>query len=687
MKSDGPKGKGLGRRDFLRLVGGGAAAAGLIAPFSACSLGRAATNKKVIVLGLDGMDPNIIERMWSDPDLPDLPNFRRLAEAGGFSRLGTSVPPQSPVAWSNFITGMDSGGHGIADFVHRDPQTYNIAFSGAEIVDPDSFFSLGDVNIPLGGGGVYNLRKGRPFWGYITERGISAVVIKVPANFPPDDEATRSISGLGTPDVLGGYGTFSYYTSNGFESYADQIGSSLPGGRITYVDVIEGAVEAELIGPENNLRARREPTFDDEYPNNVKVPFAVYVDPEPDVNRVARIDIQGKRILLRQGEYSDWVRVNFEMMPVIGSVGGICRFYLMETYPNFRLYVTPINIDPAAQALPVTHPGGYGAELAREIGPFWTKGLPADTKALDNRVFEDRDYARQAQLILDERMRMFDYEWERFRDGLLFFYVSSTDQDTHMFWRSIDESHPLHAESDPALRRFIFDVYERMDRMVGRVMERLDDDSLLLILSDHGFASFAKEFHLNAWLRRHRYLSIKPEAAGRAHAGYRDVDWSRTSAYAIGLNGLYINLRGREGQGSVDPAEAEEIKTRLKRELEAWRDPETGERPVYRVYRREEVYSGPEMETLPDLIVGYDAGYRISGTDAQLQIGPRILAANQLRWSGDHCMAAEVVPGILFSSRPLELDDPRIVDLPVTILAEFGIERPEQMRGRNIFGA
>ncbi|MCP4664627.1 MAG: twin-arginine translocation signal domain-containing protein [bacterium] len=670
-----PRDRSLDRRDFVKLLAGGAAAAGLSLPLASCGLGGSSTDKKVIVLGLDGLDPKIVKALI---DLGRAPHFKKLAEMGSFRPLATTMPALSPVAWSSFITGLTPGGHGIADFVIRDPETYLPVFSIYENRDPQLTFHVGDVHLPVKGGGPVNLRRGTPFWSYLTERGIPAWISKVPTNFPVDETATKAISGMGTPDLTDAYGMFNYYTSDPFEHYPN-----LSGGTVQYVDVVDHTVRAELLGPVNSLVTPLD-TGRDPYANTTKLPFTVHLDPERDA---VRIDIGDQSLLLQKGEFSDWVKVEFEMLPVIGTASGIARFLLKEVHPHFRLYVTPINIDPADQAMPVTYPAEWGAEIVRGIGSFWTKGLPADTKAFDYRVFSDEDYVKQAELILEERMALFDYQWSRFQSGLFFFYVSSTDQDAHMLWRNMDETHPMHKESDVRYAGYIYHLYEQMDELVGKVLPAVDDDSLLLICSDHGFAQFARQFHLNTWLRDQGYLTLKDGAEKKEETSIYDVDWKRTVAYGIGFNGLYLNLKGREAQGIVEPGKAAELTARLRRDLEALYDSETGMRPVTRAYLREEMYSGEMTPSMPELLVGYTPGYRNSAQSFLGATGKEVVNLNPWAWSGDHSMARDLVPGTLFSSRPVVKADPSILDLPVSILEFFGIEKPSQMVGSSIFKA
>jgi len=313
---------GVDRRDFMRILGGTAAAAGMSLPLASCG-GGSSTDKKVIVLGLDGLDPKILSALM---EMGRLPNFKKLAEMGSLQPLATTMPALSPVAWSSFITGMTPGGHGIADFIARDPSNYTPVFAIYENTEPDLTISVGDVHLPIKGGGPNNLRRGKPFWAYLTERDIPAWISKIPTNFPVEETATRAIAGMGTPDLVDSYGVFSYYTSDPFEDYPD-----LEGGEIVYVDVNKDVVHSNLLGPVNSLRTPKD-TSTDPYANTAKIPFTVYLDPNADG---ARLDIEGQSILLKRGEYSPWVTVTFDLLPVIGSVQGIARFLLKGVAPNF----------------------------------------------------------------------------------------------------------------------------------------------------------------------------------------------------------------------------------------------------------------------------------------------------------------------------------------------------------------
>jgi predicted AlkP superfamily phosphohydrolase/phosphomutase len=657
------------RRTFLRRLAGGVTG-GLASSFPGCGPRRRAAGRKAIVLALDGLDPGIVHRL---ADHGRLPHFKRLAEMGTFGPLATTMPALSPVAWSSFITGQTPGGHGIGDFIARDPATHLPQFSIFENHAPRVTVDFGDVHLPLIGGGPVSLRRGKPFWAYLTERGIPAWVSKVPTNFPVDETATGAISGMGTPDLVDSYGSFSYYTSHRLEIYGD-----ISGGTVDYVEVEANRVDAELRGPVNTLVSPPPGTG----ATQASIPFTVHLDPDRDA---VCIRIGGRSVILEKGEYSDWVKVEFTLLPLIGKVSGIVRFLLKQVRPHFQLYATAVNIDPESQAVPVTWPKELGADIARDIGSYWTKGLPCDTKALDYGIINDEQYVGQAELILEERMALFRHLWSRFEDGLFYFYVSSTDQDAHMLWRNMDPSHPRHHDSDVRFSGWIPYLYERMDGLLGEVLPAVDDQTLLLVCSDHGFAPFAREFHLNTWLRESGYLTLKDSARRKEETAITDVDWGRTAAYGIGFNGLYLNLEGREKGGIVSPEKAGRLLGRLTRELEGVVDPETGQRPVARVYRRDEMYQGEATPGMAELLVGYTPGYRCSSPSVLGGTGRSTIDLNPWAWSGDHSMARDLVPGTLLASRPVTRDRPSILDLPVTLLDWFGIGRPEQMVGRSLF--
>jgi len=636
-----------------------------------CSLGHLPASKKLIVIGIDGMDPQLLERFMAGGKMP---KFSALAARGGYTHLATSIPPQSPVAWSNLITGMDPGGHGIFDFIHRHPATLEPYLSTSRVNPPKYSLPLGRWVIPLSGGSTTLLRQGKSFWEILDEKGVPATIYRIPANFPPVESGARTLSGMGTPDLLGTYGTFSYYTDDLFVA-----AGPVNGGRVYPVTLENSRVQARLYGPYNTLRKGSPQAFLD---------FSVYVD---SVEPVAKIVLPDRELLLKEGEWSNWVRVEFELLPWLSTVRGICKFYLQQVHPQFRLYVSPVNLDPSDPALPLSTPGDYSRELWQELGFFHTLGIAEDTKALSGGFLNDEEYFQQARSVLDEQLRAFDRELSRLRPGLLFFYFSSLDLNSHMFWRASDEKHPGHSTQHAEKYASLLEgLYVEMDRVVGKAMARLDDNTTLLVLSDHGFAPYHRSFNLNTWLLQKGYLALKEGASPSASAGSEDyfkgVDWSRTRAYGLGLNALYLNLSGREKQGIVQPgAEADALLTELARELLAVRDPLNNQPAVTRVDRAAQAYSGPYAAQAPELLIGYNRGYRAGWGTVLGGVAAEVFEDNLDPWSGDHCIDYAQVPGVLLSNRGIAAPAPALTDIAPTILAEFGVPKPPQMKGASVF--
>jgi len=597
-----------------------------IAGMWSCQGGKGSLSKRVLIIGFDGMDPKILSRLIEEGKVPA---FEKLSKMGDFLPLTSSIPPQSPVAWANFITGMNPGGHGIFDFIHREPENYLPFLSTSRTEPSKRTLKLGSWVLPLSGGKVELLRRGRAFWQILEDYGIPATIFRVPSNFPPAESKQRTISGMGTPDILGTYGTFSFYTER-----PQELRENITGGAVYPVEVKENEVKAQLVGPPN--------TFKEGNPTAV-VDFTVYIDPE---NGVAKIVVQDEEVILKEGEWSRWVKVKFPMLNRLVSLRGICRFYLNATYPVFKLYVTPINLDPGDPAMPISTPGSYSKELFRNLGCFYTQGMPEDTKALDQGVLDDGEFLQQVGIVLEERMRMFRYELERFHAGLLFFYFSTLDQGTHMFWRLMDPEHPSY---DPQLAAKYGDVVEtlylKMDEALGIALQYVDENTTLIVMSDHGFAPFYRGFQLNTWLKENGYVALIDEWRQGETEFFMNTDWNFTRAYSLGFNGLYINQAGREGYGIVSPGpEKEALLEELAEKLVQVRDPETGLQVISHVYRTDKVYQGEAMKYAPDLIIGYNWGYRASNETALGSFPRELFRDNTDKWSGDHCMDYVWIP-------------------------------------------
>jgi predicted AlkP superfamily phosphohydrolase/phosphomutase len=635
-----------------------------VAAMLGCSGRHTRPGRRVIVLGFDGLDYGLTRDLMARGRLP---NFSRLAAIGTFAPLGTSIPPQSPVAWSNFITGLDPGGHGIFDFVHRDPKTMIPYLSTTKTEAGGRSIKVGKWQFPLAAGKVELLRKGQPFWGLLEQHGIDSTIVRMPANFPPSGQATRELSGMGTPDLLGTYGTFSFYTSGLIASGA---AGPVAGGVIYQVDIEDGVVHAALEGPDNPFLRE---------PEKVSVPFTAYLDAG---RRFAKLAIGQEERLLRVGEWSDWVPIDFELVPS-QRLHAEARFYLKQLDPDFELYVSPLNLDPLAPALPVSHPGGYAGELARATGRFYTQGMPEDTKSLKTGVLSAAEFLEQARIAADENTRQYRHVLSEFDDGFLFYYFGHVDQVSHMMWRPMDPEHPAYnAATDAPFRFVVEDLYVGLDGIVGETVKRLNANDLLVVMSDHGFASWRRAFNLNSWLRDNGYLAIREGQRPTSTGFFSNVDWSKTRAYALGLNGLYINLKGREANGAVEPADRARLVSEIASKLVATTDPRTGAHAITRVFRREDVYTLAGFEDIaPDMIVGYAKGTRSSDESALGGLAAEIVEDNMTPWTGDHCMDPDTVPGILLTSRPLRHRASTLQALPGSILGELGIGEFPRPRG------
>lgn len=662
------------RRAF---IGGLAALAGTYKrPARAADRAR----RRVLILGIDGLDPGLLKR-YLDAGL--LPNFRRLIDRGGFKPLGTTMPPLSPVAWSTFITGLDPGGHGIFDFVHRDPATMAPEFALSRPVQAPHTLEIGSWVIPLSEGRFEQLRRGKAFWQVLEDAGVPTTVLRIPANFPPVSSSGRTLSGMGTPDVLGTPGTFSFYTDRPTDAP-----ESISGGKVYRVRVVNHRVRAELVGPPNPLRRVRRGRSSkgaEAYAHPpILLPFLVHLDP---ADAAALFRVQDREFILRQGEWSDWVRLDFPALAPFVRVSAIARFYLQEVRPVFRLYVSPLQINPEEPTVPISTPPGWSRELYEALGYFYTQELPEETKAFSAGILSGIEFWEQARYVYREQRRALQHLLTGYRDGLLFVYFSSVDQACHMLWRYFDERHPGFVDA-PALAQGIQTLYQEIDEAVGATLAAVDDRTTLIVMSDHGFAGFYRAVNLNTWLRDRGYVAMRPGWRGPDGPGFGGVDWGRTTAYALGLNGVYVNLRGRERHGIVsDGEEYRVLVDRLETDLLAMRDPATTRPPVTLVVQTRRDFHGPEVARGPDLIVGYNTGYRSSWTSPLGAFDPEVFEDNRAPWSGDHAMDHRLVPGVLVTNRRITLEHPSLVDLTVAVLEEFGVAPLPSMIGRGCFAA
>ncbi len=616
--------------------------------------------KKFVILGLDGLDPGLAEQFMNEGLLP---NLAKLREQGCFKRLATTTPSISPVAWSSFQTGVNPGKHNIFDFLTRDKRTYQPRLSSVDIRGPKRKINIGKYQFLLGKADIRLLRKGRQFWKTLGEHGIFSHVIRVPITFPPEKFYGVSLSGMCVPDLRGSQGMFSFYTTR------DNDNDPSTGGENYHISRQGNTIKTELVGSENPLRKDK---------SVLKCPFAVTIKDETS----ASIKINGDSYTLEKNVYTPWINVDFKAGPGM-KIRGICKFLLLSTAPEFELYVTPINIDPEKPVMPIAHPGIYSAYLAKRQGPFATLGLAEDSWALNEKILSDDGFLQQCVQIDQEREKMFFDSLDKVKHGLCVCVFDGTDRIQHAFWRQIDKEHPIHQEGRGQSKDAIKQLYRRMDDLAARTLEKCKGkDTIFMIISDHGFNSFRYGVDLNRWLEDNDYLTVRQ---GRRDEQYlQSVDWSQTQAFAVGLSGIFLNLKGRESQGIVDPgAQAAQLRREIAEKLCQLTDPARGQqKAIKQVYNSLEIYCGPYKDEAPDLLVGYNKGYRASWETAIGRVTDEVFHDNTKAWSGDHCIDPQLVPGVLFCNRPIATDNPRLMDIGPTVLDMFGVMVPGYMDGK-----
>jgi len=621
--------------------------------------------KRFVVLGLDGFDPGLARQFAAEGRMP---NFDKLAQEGCFHDLATAYPSISPVAWSSFATGVDASRHNIYDFLTRDPCNYLPTLSSTDVRSLPRTLNLGFAKVPLGNRAITRLlQKSQPFWKLLGQNYVWSSIIRVPITFPAQSFPNGTLlSGMCVPDLQGTQGSFSFYSTK------PRASDKHIGGQQFQVRKQGQTIESSLTGPHGSDGHR------------MKHPFRLDLDP---ASGTATFTVGEERATVKVKEYTPWMTIAF------GKVTGIARFYLQEwDGENVGIYVTPINIDPSNPAMPISHPFVYSIYLAKLLGPYATLGLAEDTWALNERVIDEEAFLDQAWLIFDERKKQLWDVLEKTKKGFVTVVFDTTDRISHMFYRFLDPTHPANrgpgGDADVAkYKNVIPDLYGRMDTFLGEVRAKLGDDpdTVFVVMSDHGFCDFRRCVNLNAWLRDEGYLVLKE---GRDTSGdwFAHVDWDKTRAFTLGLTGVFINRKGREAKGIVAPGpELDGLAFELKHKLEALRDPATGARVVKEAFVTADIHSGPYADLAPELLVGYEKGFRHSWDCATGAVSKAVFTDNTKSWSGDHCVDPRLVPGVLWCNRKINTNTPNILDMAPTALDLFGVPIPRYMQGKSLF--
>jgi len=653
----------------------------------------------MVILGFDGMDPRLVDRWMAEGKLPSM---ARLAGQGGRYRLETTVSPESPTSWSSFAIGGNPGKHSIYDFLVHDVKTYMPDIGMVRREMPRFLFNY----IPTSRPKIVSLRGGTAFWVTAGSAGVRSSILTVPVTFPPETVPnSRMLSGLPLPDVRGTIGTF-YYFATDLGRYEE--GSTEMGGILKRLVFSEGTARTDLVGPPNPivkaqadaLRSKGAALTDAEKARlsdldkqaDVTVPLTIrWTRP---ASR-ATIELQGSSVTLGEGEWSGWIPLEFRVNALV-RIRGMVQVLLVKAGDDLQLYVSPVNWPPDSPMLPISAPASYAADLHRQFGTYRTLGWAEATWPLNEDRIDEKAFMDDLFRAFDDRAKIALEEIASSRSDLVVFVSESTDRVQHMFWRFIDQTHPMYNAAEAARYGDAVErVYRRCDDLVGQVLQKVGPDTLVMVLSDHGFHSFRQAVNLNTFLVQEGFLAREGEQAAdrkrdEAFLGgqfWQGVDWSRSRAYSLGLGQIYFNLRGREAQGIVEPGDDyTRLADELSAKLLALTDPATGARVVSAVYRKKDVFWGPYLDTAPDLQVGFADGYRVSWQTSLGGSPPGLVYPNMRKWSGDHCsFDYRSIPGVLITGRRLDSADPRIIDMAPTVLKYFGLPIPKEMDGAPLF--
>jgi predicted AlkP superfamily phosphohydrolase/phosphomutase len=520
--------------------------------------------------------------------------------------------------------------------------------------------------------------------------------------FPPEDiEHGTMLAGLPLPDIRGTLGTYSYWATD-LSRYEE--GNTEFGGILERLVFDGDTARTELVGPPNPIvrqqlreaRAKTPLTDADrsriaglEAREDIRLPVEVHWDKGA---KAVTVGIDGQSVRLREGEWSDWIDLDFKVNFML-RLHGMTQFYLIRSGPELQLYASPVNMDPRNPPIPISTPGDFSAELASSLGRYRTLGWAESTdKPLNDERVGEQAFLDDSNRAMDDRERIILKNLERDDWDLFVAAIETTDRVSHMMWRLIDPTHPMY---DAALAakygNAIENVYRRADEFVGRLRAKVPKDAVFIVMSDHGFHSFRRGVNLNTWLVQNGYMAFEGQSGKKTLADlfgrgrfFEGVDWSHTKAYAVGLGQIYFNLKGREGRGIVsEGAEYTALQNEIRGKLLTLVDPKDG-KPVFRdIYRRDDIYHGEYLRNAPDLQVGFNDGYRVGWQDTLGGVTQAVVEDNNRKWSGDHCATAtEISGGVLFMNRRIVSDAPNIMDLSPTILKLLGVPLPADLDGK-----
>ena len=585
---------------------------------------------KILLIGIDAMDPGLFNRLRDQ-----LPNFNRLI----FSSLESTIPPETPVAWSAIATGCNPGKYGIYDFLTRDPETYRPRLNLA--IEKPGLLKTSYQSAMLG----------TPVWRILSDKNVSATVIRWPVTFPPEKIKGRILSGLGVVDLRGMLNSYVFFSNDPADLKGEGARNVIP------IDAQNGHIATDLPGPITRKKGQIV---------SATVPLNVYFEPGK-----ARIEIGKEAFTLGLSRWSDLTPVTFKPLSFV-EVHGLVSFHLVSTEPYLRLYASSVQFDPAQPFMPIASPKDYSAELAESIGKFYTLGMPEETKAVTDGYLGKEALRQQIVVIEKQRRAMLFYELDRFTDGFLAVIFDAGDRLNHIFWET-------GLKTSGEVPTPIAEYYKEKDTLLGEVLDRIDSETRLLVLSDHGFHDFTRQVNINRWLCDNQYLAVKEQKGDL----FEYVDWNQTQAYSVGFTSIFLNLRGREAKGKVSQAEKDTLLDRLKTGLRELRD-DDGTPAVTDVYRADRVYTGEHVGLAPDLVIGFSPGYRMSWRSAIGGLEDEIIAENRGEWKGDHLIDRSHVPGVLFTNFGRRVDGCSVLDIAPTVLRLLNQEIPQGIDGSSL---
>lgn len=573
-----------------------------------------------LLIGFDSFDPGIYEGL---AEKGQMPNLSALAGKTGYSRLKVCAPPQTEVSWTSIATGADPGAHGIFDFVHRDPSTYMPYVS----ILPTKTSAVGENFVP-----PYTAKT---FFSEAADMGYPAIALWWPALFPARLELPIStIPGLGTPDVRGQLGVGTYATSDPSEKKDKTRVVQL---RETTKGLFEGALE----GPLTKTRVGIQPAT-----------LEFILDLTDETQATLRIGDLELSLLL--GEWSRIFEIKFKL-GFMANVTAITQVIWTQVRGRVSLYFLPLQIHPLHSTWHYGAPKSFLKETWNQAGPYLTLGWPQDTTALEEGCITDSQFLSLCDSIFESRKKIYYHHLSRMKEGVLAGVFDCLDRVQHMFLRDRED--------------VVHDWYRKLDGFVGDVRTKMTslgmDKARLIVASDHGFKLFKHKVHLNRWLAENHYLKFSDDA----NAGLSNVKWDKSSAYALGLNSIYLNVKGREGKGTLNPEQIEPMLAELKAKLLALRGPD-GTPVVSSVLLKHEAFNGgPYLRLGPDLVVGYAPNYRASAETGLGKAPSLSIEENQDHWGADHCIDPEAVPGVLFANRDVaNIPEVSFRDMPLLMI-------------------